>query len=267
VLADTVEDVARTIAAMAGTDPRDAATAGLTPEEYVEEVEAVDDSTVESLTVGVPDELFGGDPEVDKTVRDAVNELGGRRRNRQRGVHPGLRVRYPGVVGDRDDRGSRVHGRERHQLLAAFGAGPVVHGGGGGGVLGAGGRTRRLPRRGVPLRQHLMAEYGDEYYARAQRARKLVTAGVDDALDGVDVLAGPTTPMVAPAWDSGNYLEDSTLDEAVRTTGPFNLTGHPAVSVPCGSEDGLPVGLQFIGRRGGDADALRAAAVWEAMDE
>jgi len=82
-----------------------------------------------------------------------------------------------------------------------------------------------------------------------------VTAGVDDALDGVDVLAGPTTPMVAPAWDSGNYLEDSTLDEAVRTTGPFNLTGHPAVSVPCGSEDGLPVGLQFIGRRGGDADA------------
>ncbi|MFC6737260.1 amidase family protein, partial [Halolamina salina] len=82
----------------------------------------------------------------------------------------------------------------------------------------------------------------------------------------VDVLAGPTTPMVAPAWDGDSYLEDSTLDEAVRTTGPFNLTGHPAVSVPCGTIDGLPVGLQFVGPRGGDATALRAAAIWELID-
>jgi len=143
------------------------------------------------------------------------------------------------VVGDRDDRGSRVHGRERHQLLAAFGAGPVVHGGGGEAFSERADELGDYPAEVFLYGQHLMAEYGDEYYARAQRARKLVTAGVDDALDGVDVLAGPTTPMVAPAWDSGNYLEDSTLDEAVRTTGPFNLTGHPAVSVPCGSEDGL----------------------------
>lgn len=70
-----------------------------------------------------------------------------------------------------------------------------------------------------------------------------MTAGVDAALDGVDVLAGPMTPMVVPAWEGENYLADSSLDEAVRTTGPFNLTGHPAVSVPCGAVDGLPVGL------------------------
>jgi len=54
--------------------------------------------------------------------------------------------------------------------------------------------------------QHLIAEYGNEYYARAQRAWELVTAGVADAPDGVDVLAGPTTPMVAPAWEGDNYL-------------------------------------------------------------
>jgi len=81
------------------------------------------------------------------------------------------------------------------------------------------------------------------------------------------VLACPTTPMTAPAWDGENYLEDDTLDEAVRTTGPFNLTGHPAVSVPCGDVDGLPVGLQFIGRRDDDAGVLRAAAIWEALSE
>lgn len=56
--------------------------------------------------------------------------------------------------------------------------------------------------------------------------------GVTDALEEVDALAGLTTLMIAPAWEGDNYLEDSTLDEAVRTTGPFNLTGNPAVSVP-----------------------------------
>ncbi|WP_189319220.1 amidase family protein [Halolamina pelagica] len=73
--------------------------------------------------------------------------------------------------------------------------------------------------------------------------------------------------MVAPAWEGESYLEDSTLDEAVRTTGPFNLTGNPAISVPCGANDGLPVGLQFVARRGADATALRAAAIWESLTE
>jgi Asp-tRNA(Asn)/Glu-tRNA(Gln) amidotransferase A subunit family amidase len=267
VLADTVEDVARTIAAMAGTDPRDAATAGLTPEEYVEEVEAVDDSTVESLTVGVPDELFGGDPEVDKTVRDAVNELAAAGATVREVSIPDFEYAIPAWWAIAMTEAAAYMDANATNYWQRSVPDPSFTAAVGEAFSERADELGDYPAEVFLYGQHLMAEYGDEYYARAQRARKLVTAGVDDALDGVDVLAGPTTPMVAPAWDSGNYLEDSTLDEAVRTTGPFNLTGHPAVSVPCGSEDGLPVGLQFIGRRGGDADALRAAAVWEAMDE
>ncbi|MFC6737033.1 amidase family protein, partial [Halolamina salina] len=54
------------------------------------------------------------------------------------------------------------------------------------------------------------------------------------------------------------------LFDALANTGPFNVSGHPAVSVPCGSLDGLPVGLQFVAERGADATALRAGACWTA---
>lgn len=267
VLADTVEDAARTIAVIAGTDPRDAATAGAAPEEYVEAVEAVDEATVESLTVGVPDELFGGDPDVDKTVQDAVTDLEAAGATVSEVSIPNFEYAIPAwwaiamteaaAYVDANANNYWQHSMSNPAFTAAV-------------EEAFSERADELgdyPAEVFLYGRHLMAEYGTEYYARAQHARELVTAGVDDALEGVDVLAGPTTPMVAPAWDGGNYLEDSTLDEAVRTTGPFNLTGHPAVSLPCGSIDGLPVGLQFIGRRGGDADALRAAAVWENMGD
>jgi Asp-tRNA(Asn)/Glu-tRNA(Gln) amidotransferase A subunit family amidase len=78
----------------------------------------------------------------------------------------------------------------------------------------------------------------------------------------VDVLASPTTPILPPEWGDG-YLDDLSIFEVVGNTGPFNLTGHPAVSVPCGRHEGLPIGLQFVADD--DATALAAAATWEAL--
>ena len=267
VLAGEVTDAARTLEAIAGPDPRDAATAGSTPEVYVDAVDGVGPGAAESLTVGVPEELFGGASAVDETVRTAVDKL----------AAAGATVRevsisdfeyavpawwaiamtevaaYVAADGNNYWQPSVTEPAFTAAVEAAFAD-----------------RADELgdyPAEAFLYGQHLLAEHGNQYYARAQRARELVTAGVDDALEGVDALAGPTTPMVAPAWGGENYLADSSLDEAVRTTGPFNLTGHPAVSVPCGAVDGLPVGLQFVARRGADATALRAAAVWEAVGE
>ena len=265
VLADTVEDAARTIAVIAGADPRDAGTAGPAPE-YVEAVEAVDEATVESLTVGVADELFGGDPDVDKTVRDAVTDLEAAGATVREVSIPDFEYAIPAWWAIAMTEAAAYVDANANNYWQRSVSDPAFTAAVEEAFSERADELGDYPAEVFLYGQHLMAEHGTEYYARAQRARELVTAGVDDALEGVDVLAGPTTPMVAPSWDGGNYLEDSTLDEAVRTTGPFDLTGHPAVSLPCGSIDGLPVGLQFIGRRGCDADALRAAAVWEKMD-
>lgn len=56
---------------------------------------------------------------------------------------------------------------------------------------------------------------------------------------------------------AGAYYPDT-----VANTTPFNLTGHPAISVPCGEVEGLPVGLQFIGNRHEDSAVIEAAAQW-----
>ena len=118
-------------------------------------------------------------------------------------------------------------------------------------------------RSAIVYGRHLIDGHEDSYYAKAQRGRRLVTEGVEETLSEVDVLASPTTPLLPPEWGDG-YLDDLSIYEVVGNTGPFNLTGHPATSVPCGEHDGLPVGLQFVASE--DATTLAAAATWEALE-
>jgi Asp-tRNA(Asn)/Glu-tRNA(Gln) amidotransferase A subunit family amidase len=94
-------------------------------------------------------------------------------------------------------------------------------------------------------------------YARAQADREILRAQVDASLDGVDVLAGPTVGYCAPEHDPPFGVGDDNAEG--RFTGPYNLTGHPAVSIPV-PVAGLPVGLQLAGRNGADFALLRAAA-------
>jgi len=267
VLADTVANAARTLDAIAGPDPQDAATAGSTPEAYVDAVDGVDAAAVETLTVGVPDELFGGEPAVDETVWAALDELAAAGATVREVSIPDFEYAIPAWWAIAMTEVAAYVERNGANFWQRSVADPTFTAAVDEALSERAGELGDYPAEAFLYGQHLLAADGPEYYARAQRARALVTAGVEDALEGVDVLAGPTTPMVAPAWEGESYLEDSTLDEAVRTTGPFNLTGNPAISVPCGANNGLPVGLQFVARRGADATALRAAAIWESLTE
>ena len=94
----------------------------------------------------------------------------------------------------------------------------------------------------------------DEAAARARR--DALIAEIDESLVGVDALVGPTVGFVAPVENPPFGLDD---DAEARFTGPYNLSGHPAVSLPLG-DGGMPLALQVAGRRGGDRDLIGVAA-------
>jgi aspartyl-tRNA(Asn)/glutamyl-tRNA(Gln) amidotransferase subunit A len=104
----------------------------------------------------------------------------------------------------------------------------------------------------------LSAGYYDAYYGQAQKVRTLIIRDFDRAFEQFDVLLTPTSPTTAfkigekAADPVAMYLSDV-------FTIPINLAGIPAVSVPCGLADGLPVGLQIIGRHFAESTILRVA--------
>jgi len=104
-------------------------------------------------------------------------------------------------------------------------------------------------------------------YLLAQRLRERLRDELRSAFREVDVLALPTVPVVAPPigqprvrWRDGDEPVDGAL---VRFTSPFNLTGAPAISVPCGLSGGLPVGIQLVGRWDDEASVLAAGQAIE----
>jgi aspartyl-tRNA(Asn)/glutamyl-tRNA(Gln) amidotransferase subunit A len=108
----------------------------------------------------------------------------------------------------------------------------------------------------------LGAEVDDDRYARGLADKERVTAGFDRVFQQVAVLAGPTVAYPAPPEDPPVGTAEGDLES--RYTGPYNLAGVPAVSVPCGIAEGaLPAGLQLAAARGADAVLLSVAQVYE----
>jgi aspartyl-tRNA(Asn)/glutamyl-tRNA(Gln) amidotransferase subunit A len=104
----------------------------------------------------------------------------------------------------------------------------------------------------------LSAGYYDAYYLRAQQVRRLIAEDFARAFAGVDVIAGPTTPDVA--FKLGEKANDPlAMYAADINTVAVNLAGLPAVSLPCGFVDAMPVGLQLIGPAWGEAKLFAAS--------
>jgi len=109
----------------------------------------------------------------------------------------------------------------------------------------------------------LSSGYYDAYYGQAQKVRTLITRDFTAAFDDVDVLVSPTTPTVA--FPLGERTGDPmAMYAADLCTIPANLAGTPAMSVPCGLADGLPVGLQVMAPALADERMYRLAGALEA---
>ncbi|NTA40168.1 amidase [Agrobacterium salinitolerans] len=120
--------------------------------------------------------------------------------------------------------------------------------------------------KGVILLGHYLAEQtGGVFYAKAQNLRRKLRAAYDQALSEVDILVMPTTPTTAPRHEPEASL-GRTMEIALNmmpNTATFDATGHPALSIPCATVGGMPVGMMIVGRHFEEHTILAIAKAFE----
>lgn len=259
-MARDVETVARTLTVIAGSDEKDVRRPTTVP---VEEYEAALDGDVSELSIGLLEEGFereGADPDVVERVREAVDRL----------EALGAAVEEASVPMHVD--ADAIHSVCQSEAIAgAIGGEGLGHGWQGWyntPWIESFGKFRRAQgddfSAGVKLTllmgTYTGQKYHSRYYASGMNLYLELIERYDALLDEHDLLVMPTALQTAPEYDPerdqfDRLRELSVLDNAA----PFNRTGHPAISVPVGEVDGLPVGLQLVGLRFDDATVLDAA--------
>ncbi len=254
----SVRDAAIVLGAMAGHDPRDSTSVDLPVPDYA----AALGGEVKGMRLGVPREYFvaGMEPGVEAAVRSAIGTLEGMGAEIVEVSLPstdaGLATYYIIAPAEASANLARYDGvkygysaasddlLENYLQTRGAGFGPEV-------------------KRRIMLGTYaLSAGYYDAYYVKAQQVRTLIKAEFDRVLADVDALLAPTSPSVA--FKIGAKTDDPLLmylNDAC--TLPVNIAGLPGISVPCGLADGLPVGLQVIGKAFDEATILRVADAYE----
>src|SRR6266481_2831164 len=118
--------------------------------------------------------------------------------------------------------------------------------------------------------QYFTKHYPGHFYSKAQNLNRKLRAAYDAALSNYDLLLMPTLPMKAtplPLPDAPRELYIQRAFEMVPNTATFNASGHPAMSIPCGMSDGLPIGLMLIGKYYDESVIYRAAAAFESSGD
>ena len=116
------------------------------------------------------------------------------------------------------------------------------------------------------LGEYFIKHYRGHFYAKSQNLGRQLTAAYDAKFAEFDLLLMPTLPLTAtPLPPAGSSVEEvvSRAFEMLPNTCPFDVTGHPAITVPCGLVDGLPVGMMLVGKHYDEATIYRAAYAFE----
>jgi aspartyl-tRNA(Asn)/glutamyl-tRNA(Gln) amidotransferase subunit A len=258
------EDLARLIEAIAGADPLDSTTAPVPVPDYTSDFR----KGFAGLRVGVPEQFLGEglDPAIREAVEDAIAVFEREGATIDRSVRlpsadAALPVyyliapseasanlaRYDGVkYGFSFTQGDTVEQEMAETRGRGFGA--------------------EVKRRIMLGTYALSAGYYDAYYLKAQKVRTLIRREFEAALATHDLLLTPTTP--SPSFRLGEKLDDPLamyLNDLY--TIPANIAGNPALSMPCGFTDGLPIGVQLVARPFEETTLLRAAYAYEAVTD
>jgi amidase len=262
-------DVALLLEAIAGPDGLDPRQPpGLRTEAYTKRLTG----DAKGLRIGIVNEGFGwpnSEPDVDAMVRQAAQRLSRAGATvsevsiplHHDGVHIWNAIAVEGatmlmVAGN--SMGTNWKGHYTTSLLDFYG------------------RSRRVRANDLSetvklvilLGQYMQDNYQGRYYAKAQNLARTLRAAYDEALRGMDLLLMPTLPLKAtplPAPDASREEYVARALEMISNTCPFDVTGHPAVTVPAGMSAGLPVGMMLIGRHWEDGTVLRAADAFQKL--
>jgi amidase len=264
----TVADTALMLNVLAGPDGLDPRQpAGLSPADY----RAALDQDARGLRVGVVGEGFEipelSQPDVDDAVRAAVDVLRGAGLAAEDvsvpwhadAMHVWNVIATEGAVAqmvDANAYGMNWQGAYDPELIAFYGRQWRER---------AAEFSESVKLVMLAARYTIDTEYG-RHYAMARNLAGELRKGYDDALATYDVLVMPTLPVTAteiptPGAPRAEWLARSL--EMIANTAPFDVTGHPATSVPCGLAGGLPVGMMIVGRHFDDATCLRIAHAFE----
>lgn len=281
-MANTVEDAARMLSVIAGSDPLDPRQRGVLPPDYVKDYRPAVGKGVKGVKIAVLKEGFGqsqwedlgfwaSEEVVDRKVRAAVKEL------EKAGAvvgevsvpphYDGARVLNALIVGGATELllkgnglGSGWMGFYHTQLVETWGRG----------WRSQPGNLPATVKTVLLLGEHLHRTYYGRYYAKAQNLRPRIRKAYDDVLASYDVIVMPTVPFRA----SPLPLPDCSIEDTMvfafhnnNNTPQFNVTGHPAISVPCGMEDGLPIGMMIVGRHFDDVTVLQVADAVEKIGD
>ncbi len=242
-LAQTAEDCALLLSAMAGFDPADSTSSERPVDDYCAGLE----QDISGLRIGIPAEYFsdGLDQGIEKTIQAALREVNNRGAQiidiSLPHTHLAVPAYYVIAPAEASTNLSRFDGvRYGHRCEDPVDLHDLYT------------RTREegfgteVKRRILVGTYALSAGYYDAYYRKAQQIRRLIQQDFVQAFNEVDVIMGPTTPH--PAWKLGAKGDDPVAMylEDIYTLS-VNLAGLPAMSIPAGFSAGLPVGLQIIG--------------------
>ena len=259
VLAKSAEDAALILEAMSGYDPKDSTSLNIKQIDFQTNL----NESVKNLNIGLPKEFFDAElpPYLQKSIQESVDvykHLGANiveislpninlslpiyyiiapaecsaNLSRYDGVRYGYRCKNPKDIDD-------LFMRTREE---GFGS--------------------EVKRRILIGTYALSAGYYDAYYLKAQKCRQLVANDFTEAFKKVDVILSPTTP--GTAFKSGEKTSDPVemyLQDIF--TIPANLAGLPALSIPCGEHEGLPLGLQLVGNSLQESTLLQFAQAFQ----
>jgi aspartyl-tRNA(Asn)/glutamyl-tRNA(Gln) amidotransferase subunit A len=255
----TVEDNAYLLQVIAGLDPMDSTSANVDVPDYVSALTG----DIKGLKIAVPKEYLGEgvSEEVRQSVLDALKVLEGLGATWEEVSLPHSKyalatyyllasseasanlARFDGVrYGYRTDNAKNLIDMYKQTRSEGFG--------------------NEVKRRIMLGTFALSSGYYDAYYKKAQKVRTLIKQDFENVFEKYDVIIGPTTPT--PAFKIGEKTSDPlTMYANDILTIPVNLAGVPGISIPCGFSNGLPLGLQIIGKHFDESTIYRVAHAFE----